>query len=53
MVTLKEQLEDHRRCVIYARADEERVAELSEDMMGVKLRAGDSLLMDTAHPAPH
>src|ERR1700693_25092 len=46
VVTLKEQLEDHRRCVIYARADEERVAELSEDMLGVKLRAGDSLLMD-------
>ena len=46
VVTLKEQLEDSRRCVIYARADEERVAELSEDMMGTKLRAGDSLLMD-------
>ena len=46
VVTLKEQLEDKRRCVIFARADEERVAELSEDMLGVKLRAGDSLLMD-------
>src|SRR3984957_20075054 len=46
VVTLKEQLEDKRRCVIYARADEERVAELSEEMLGVKLRAGDSLLMD-------
>ena len=46
VVTLKEQLEDKRRCVIFARADEERVAELSEDMMGTKLRAGDSLLMD-------
>src|SRR6202034_2358309 len=46
VVTLKEQLEDKRRCVIFARADEERVAELSEDMLGVKLRSGDSLLMD-------
>ena len=46
VVTLKEQLEDRKRCVIYARADEERVAELSEDMLGVRLRAGDSLLLD-------
>ena len=46
VVTLKEQLEDKRRCVIYARADEERVAELSDDMLGTKLRAGDSLLLD-------
>ena len=46
VVTLKEQLEDKRRCVVFARADEERVAELSEDMLGIRLRAGDSLLMD-------
>ncbi len=46
VVTLKEQLEDKRRCVIFARADEERVAELSEEMLDVKLRSGDSLLMD-------
>ena len=32
--------------MVFARADEERVAELSEEMLGVKLRAGDSLLMD-------
>ncbi|HWE65364.1 MAG TPA: proteasome ATPase, partial [Acidimicrobiales bacterium] len=38
VVTLKEQLEDKRRCIIYARADEERVAELSEEMLDVKLR---------------
>jgi proteasome-associated ATPase len=31
---------------VFARADEERVAELSEEMIGEKLRAGDSLLMD-------
>ena len=46
VVTLKELLEDRRRCVIYARADEERVAELSDDIIGTKLRAGDSVLMD-------
>ena len=46
VVTLKEQLDDKRRCIVFARADEERVAELSEDMMGTRLRAGDSLLMD-------
>jgi len=46
VVTLKEQLEDKRRCVVFARADEERVAELSEDMLGMRLRAGDSLLLD-------
>jgi hypothetical protein len=46
VVTLKEQLEDKRRCVVFARADEERVAELSEEMLDTKLRSGDSLLMD-------
>ncbi|HEY1832248.1 MAG TPA: proteasome ATPase [Acidimicrobiales bacterium] len=46
VVTLKEQLEDKRRCVIYARADEERVAELADELLDVKLRSGDSLLMD-------
>src|ERR1700733_8295871 len=42
-----EQLEDKRRCVVFARADEERVAELSDDLIGLRLRAGDSLLMDS------
>jgi proteasome-associated ATPase len=46
VVTLKEQLDDMRRCVVFARADEERVAELSEEMLETKLRSGDSLLMD-------
>jgi proteasome-associated ATPase len=46
VVTLKEQLEDKHRCVVFARADEERVAELSEQMLDTKLRSGDSLLMD-------
>ena len=46
VVTLKEQLEDTRRCVVFARADEERVVELSDEMLDTKLRSGDSLLMD-------
>ena len=47
VVTLKEMLEDGHRGLIVGRADEERVVELSEELWGVKLRAGDSLLMDS------
>ncbi|MBI2168565.1 MAG: proteasome ATPase [Actinobacteria bacterium] len=47
VVTLKETMEDGRRVMIVGRADEERVAELSEALTGQKLRAGDSLLVDT------
>ena len=47
VVTMKEVLEDSMRAIVYARADEERVAELSEDLRGVHLRAGDAVLMDT------
>jgi proteasome-associated ATPase len=47
VVTLKELLEDGTRAIVFARADEERVAELSEDLLGVHLRSGDSVLMDT------
>ena len=46
VVTLKEVLDDGRRAIVYARADEERVAELSEELFGVHLRAGDTVLMD-------
>jgi proteasome-associated ATPase len=48
VVSLKEMLEDGRRVIITARADEERVVELSEALIAseVKLRAGDSLLLD-------
>ncbi|MGI8492537.1 MAG: proteasome ATPase [Acidimicrobiales bacterium] len=45
VVTLKEMLEDGR-AMILGRADEERVTELAESLQGVKLRAGDSILMD-------
>jgi proteasome-associated ATPase len=47
VVTLKEVLSDGRRAIVYGRADEERVAELSEEMLGVYVRAGDAILMDT------
>jgi len=47
VVTLKEVLEDGRRALVVGRADEERVVELSEELMGgEKLRAGDSILME-------
>jgi len=47
VVTLKEMLADGTRAIVFARADEERVAELSEEMLHVHLRAGDAVLMDT------
>ncbi len=47
VVTLKELLEDGRRAIVYARADEERVVELSHDLLGVHLRTGDAVLMET------
>ena len=46
IVTLKELLDDGR-AVIVGRADEERVVELADSLEGVRLRAGDSLLMDS------
>jgi proteasome-associated ATPase len=47
VTTLKELLEDGRRAIVVGRADEERVVELAEALMGEKLRAGDSILMDS------
>src|SRR5271154_4510921 len=47
VVTLKELLDDGRRAIVYARADEERVVELSATLIGIHLRAGDSLLMES------
>jgi len=47
LVTLKEILEDGRRAIIYARADEERVVELADNLVGIHLRAGDAVLMET------
>ncbi len=47
VVTLKEVLPDRARALIVGRADEERVAELSEQLQTGPLRAGDVLLMDS------
>ncbi|MFN2607397.1 MAG: proteasome ATPase [Acidimicrobiales bacterium] len=46
IVTLKELLEDGRRAIVVGRADEERVVELADQIVGEKLRAGDTILMD-------
>jgi len=46
VVVFKELLEDGRRALIIGRADEERIAELAEDLLGVKLRAGEHVLVD-------
>ncbi|HEY2429777.1 MAG TPA: proteasome ATPase [Acidimicrobiales bacterium] len=46
VVVLKEVLEDGKRAMIVGRADEERVAELADSLVGEKLRAGDTVLMD-------
>ncbi len=46
VVTLKELL-DESRAIIVGRADEERVVELADSLRGVKIRSGDSILMDS------
>ncbi len=47
VVTLKEVMEDGTRALVTGRADEERVCELSDELMaGERLRAGDHLLME-------
>ena len=47
VVIMKELLEDGRRALIVGRADEERVVELADTLIGVKIRAGDTVLMDS------
>src|SRR3954465_2221335 len=46
VVTFKELLEDGTRAFVVGRADEERVCELGESLLGLKLHAGDHLLME-------
>jgi proteasome-associated ATPase len=46
VVTFKELLEDGKRAFIVGRADEERICELGEGLLGQKLHAGDHLLME-------
>jgi proteasome-associated ATPase len=45
VVTLKELMPDGRAMIV-GRADEERVVELADGLAGVKIRAGDAMLMD-------
>ena len=46
VVSIKEMLEDGTRAFIVGRADEERVVELAEHLVGTGVRAGDSMLLD-------
>jgi proteasome-associated ATPase len=46
VTTLKEVLEDGRRAIVVGRADEERVVELADALLGERLRSGDIFLMD-------
>ena len=46
VVTLKEVLDDRRRALVVGRADEERVVELVDELIGERLRSGDTMLLD-------
>ena len=46
VVMLKEMLADGERALVLGNADEERVVKLADSLVGLKLRAGDSLLLD-------
>ena len=46
VVILKEVLEDGLRALVTARSDEERVVELAQPLREMRLRAGDSLLLE-------
>jgi proteasome-associated ATPase len=45
VVSVKEVLDD-RRVLVYGRADEERVVEMSDALRDVRLRSGDAVLLD-------
>ena len=47
IVTFKELFDDGKRALVVGRADEERVAELADQLVDVKMRAGDMVLMDS------
>ena len=46
VVSIKEMLADGVRAFIVGRADEERIVELAEHLIGTGIRAGDSMLLD-------
>ena len=47
VVMLKEMLADGERALVLGNADEERIVKLADSLVGLKLRAGDSLLLDS------
>jgi proteasome-associated ATPase len=47
VVVVKELLEDGTRALVVGRADDERVCELADALIGTKLRSGDTVLMDS------
>jgi proteasome-associated ATPase len=47
VVTLKEILADGERALVVGHTDEERVVRLAEPLLNIKIRAGDSLLLDS------
>jgi len=47
VVSLKEILADGLRALVMGNADEERVVRLAEPLIGLKIRPGDSLLLDS------
>jgi proteasome-associated ATPase len=46
IVTYKETLEDGRRAIVFGRGDDDRVMEFADHLLGLKLRAGETLLAD-------
>ncbi len=47
VVMLKELLADGERALVLGNTDEEKVVKLADSLVGLKLRAGDSLLLDS------
>lgn len=47
IVMLKELIDNGTRALVVGRSDDERVVRLAEPLLTIKLRAGDSLLLDT------
>lgn len=47
VVSLKEVLADNERALVMGNADEERIVRLAHSLDGIKLRPGDSLLLDS------
>lgn len=45
VVTIKEVI-DERRVIVYGRGDDERVVDITDGLIGMKLRAGDAVILD-------